>query len=341
MTRSALPLFDGFIETPFERRFQGLLRQAWHARSWHVIVAEPGSGKTMGIGDLRDEASRQAGTIGGRRYPVLAVTAPKNDPKEAALGNFLLTALGLGARGHWSERKYLLFELLIQYGVECLVIDDAHDLSMPHLIFLKELTDQLQLSFSQALGLCLVAAGRGASIPLKDVFDQPETTMWMQFRRRLDHIHPYCRIASHTEAEVRDILLALERIYRPSFPELNLQQWTGSIYTWLTHPLLDPQKSGRVIMDHLVKLITTALEWSYAQAEIDVSPKHLEAAAEQLTLRRDNIHVVDVQNIKKADEQEKQGSREEPEEPKPMGKKEEKRGRKQRAPEEPENPNPK
>jgi hypothetical protein len=77
---------------------------------------------------------------------------PKNDHREAAVGNFLLTALGLGARGRWSERKYLLFERLIQYGVECLVIDDAHDLSMPHLIFLKELTDQLQLSFSQTLG---------------------------------------------------------------------------------------------------------------------------------------------------------------------------------------------
>ena len=144
MTRRTLPLFDGFIETPFERRFQGLLRRAWYQRSWHVMVAEPGSGKTMGIGDLRDEACRQAGTIGGRRYPVLAVTAPKNDPREAALGNFLLSALGLSARGRWSERKYLLFELLMQYGVECVVIDDAHDLSMPHLIFLKELTDQLQ-----------------------------------------------------------------------------------------------------------------------------------------------------------------------------------------------------
>jgi AAA domain len=292
MTRSALPLFDGFIETPFEQRFQGLLRQAWHQRSWHVIVAEPGSGKTMGIGDLRDEACRQAGTIGGRRYPVLAVTAPKNDPREAALGNFLLSALGLSARGRWSERKYLLFELLMQYGVECVVIDDAHDLSMPHLIFLKELTDQLQLACSQTLGLCLVAAGRGASIPLKDVFDQPET-MWMQFRRRLDRVHPYCRIASHTEAEVRGILLALERIYRSSFCELNLQQWTGSIYTWLTHPVLDPQKSGRVLMDHLMKLITTALEWSYAEAQQDVSPKHLEAAAEQLTLRRDVMYLVD------------------------------------------------
>jgi AAA domain len=303
MTRSALRLFDGFIEPPFERRFQGLLRESWHKRSWHVIVAELGSGKTMGIRDLRDEASRQAGTIGGRRYPVLAVTASKNDPNEAALGNFLLRALGLGARGHWSERTYLLFELLIQYGVEGLVIDDAHDLSMPHLIFLKELTDQLQLSFpSQTLGLCLVAAGRGAAIPLKDVFDRPET-MWMQFRRRLDRIPPYCRIASHTEAEVRDILLALEHIYRSSFPELNLQQWTGSIYTWLTHPLLDPQKSGRGIMDHLMNLITTALEWSYAQGEKDVNPKHLEAAAEQLTLRRDVMYLIDA--VKRNEEEDR------------------------------------
>ncbi len=292
MTTRPLALFDGFIETPFERRFQGLLRQAWRARRWHVIVAEPGSGKTMGICDLRDEATRAVGMIGGRRYPVLAVTAPKNDPREAALGNFLLTALGLGARGRLNERKYLLFELLVQYGVECLVIDDAHDLSMPHLIFLKELTDQLQLSCSQTLGLCLGAAGRGAAIPLKDVFDQPET-MWMQFRRRLDRIHPYCRIASHTEAEVRDILLALERIYRPSCPELNLQQWTGSIYTWLTHPLLDPQKSGRVIMDHVMKLVTTALELPYVQGEKDVHPKHLEMAAEALTLYCDVIHFVD------------------------------------------------
>src|SRR2546423_2537183 len=272
MKRSALPLFEGFIETPFEQRFQGLLRQAWKLKRWHVIVAEPGSGKTMGIRDVSAQASREAGMMGGRRYPVLAVTAPKNDAKAAALGNFLLTALGLGARGRWNERKYLLFELLGQYGVECLVVDDAHDLSMPHLIFLKELTDQLFLSFpSQPLGLCLVTAGRGASIPLKDVFDQPET-MWMQFRRRLDALRPYCRVASHTEAEVRDILLSLEHIYRPSFPALNVQQWTGSVYTWLTHPILDPQKSGRVLMDHLMKLVTTALQWSYAQAEVDVSP---------------------------------------------------------------------
>jgi hypothetical protein len=94
-------------------------------------------------------------------------------------------------------------------------------------------------------------------------------------------------------------------------------------------------------MDHLMKLVTTALQWSYAQAEVDVSPKHLQAAAEQLTLRRDKIHVVDAQNPKKEDEGEKQEAPEESEEPKPKGKKEEKRGRKKHAPEEPEHPDPK
>src|SRR5205814_1407783 len=127
---------------------------------------------------------------------------------------------------------------------------------------------------------------------LIDGFYQPKI-IWMQFRRRLEWLEPYCCVVSHTEGEVRDILIALEQIYRPSFPALNLQQWTGSIYTWLTHPLLDPQKSGRVLMDHVMKLVTTALEWSYVEAEVDVGPKHLEAAAEQLTLRRDVIHIVD------------------------------------------------
>ena len=151
-------------------------------------------------------------------------------------------------------------------------------------------------------------------MPLKDVFDQPET-MWLQFRRRLDRIQPYCRIASHTEAEVRDILLALERIYRPSFPELNLRQWTGSIYTWLTHPLLDPQKRGRVIMDHLMQLVTTALEWSYAEGEKDVSPKHLKAAAEHLTLRRDTIRVIDAPGKIEEEKDKKQEPPEAPHEP--------------------------
>src|ERR1700719_1310912 len=168
-----------------------------------------------------------------------------------------------------------------------------------------------------------------------------KTTMWMQFRRRLDCSQPYCRVVSHTEGEVRDILLALEQIYRPSFPALNLQQWTGSIYAWLTHPLLDPQKSGRVLMDPLMKLVTTALKWSYAQHEANVTSKHLKAAAELLTLGRDTIQIIDAEtNRFKENEQEKQESGEEQEKPKPKGRKA-KEPKKQPSSDEPENPPPK
>ena len=128
-------------------------------------------------------------------------------------------------------------------------------------MFIKELTDQGRLQYDHPLGLCLVAAGRGNTIPLKETLDQPDM-MWLQFRRRLDKLEPFCRIAGHTSEEVREILAALETVYRELFPQLNLRQWSGAIYTWLTQSVLDPTNSGRVTMDYLMKLVTTALEWT-------------------------------------------------------------------------------
>ncbi len=74
------PLFRSeiFVETAFEKRFQAMLRCARHKRSWHVIVADPGAGKTTSIRDLRK-------TAGGRS--ILAITTPKNNEEEQALGD--------------------------------------------------------------------------------------------------------------------------------------------------------------------------------------------------------------------------------------------------------------
>jgi len=163
-----------FIETAFARRFQAMLHSAWHNRSWHVIVADPGAGKTTSIRDLQKRA-------GGRS--ILAVVTPKNNDDEQALGDQFFAALGVPIRGHWSTRKPKLMGHLHQSGTERLVVDDAHDLSMPHLMFLKEVTDQGRLQYDHPLGLCLVAAGRGNMIPLKEILDQPEPT-WLQWRRR-------------------------------------------------------------------------------------------------------------------------------------------------------------
>jgi len=299
MTQVRFSVFNGFIETGFEQRFQGLLRQARRQRSWHVIVAEPGSGKSMGISDLVITSTESRGTMGGRSFPVLAVTAPKNDPKEQALGDNLMQAMSFPTRGRWREQKHTLLSVLKNYGVECVIIDDAHDLSMQHLIFLKEITDQLLLPpNNHALGLCLVTAGGGGVVPLKDILDQPEM-MWMQFRRRLDRVQPYCQIANHTREEVRDILATLERVYQAYFPALHLQKWTGAIYTWLTNPLLDPQGGQRVNMDHLMKLVTTALEWTSAEAKMDVTAQTLEAAAQLLMVQNKSVYVIDAPGAKK------------------------------------------
>ncbi len=172
------------------------------------------------------------------------------------------------------------------------MVDDAHDLSMPHLMFLKEVTDQGCLQYDHPLGLCLVAAGRGNTIPLKEILDQPDPT-WLQWRRRLDPMQPFCRIAGHTSEEIREILATLETVFQPLLPQLNLRQWTSSIYDWLTHIVLDPARSGRVSMDNLMKLVLAALEWSYEVRATDVQVEYLERAAELLVLRHDTFRIID------------------------------------------------
>jgi len=122
------PLFgtEFFVETPFAKRFQATLRASLHKRSWHVIVADPGRGKTMSIRDLVETTGAPA---------ILAVTCPKNNDDEQALGDQLFTALGVKLPGHWRTRKPKLMGHLHQYGTKLIVVDDAHDLSLQHLMF--------------------------------------------------------------------------------------------------------------------------------------------------------------------------------------------------------------
>src|SRR2546425_12697377 len=87
---------DVFVETAFARRFQAMLRSALHKRSWHVIVADPGSGKTMGIRDL----VRTTGS------PVmLAVTAPENNEDEKPSRKQPFPRFGLAFGGRCSARE--------------------------------------------------------------------------------------------------------------------------------------------------------------------------------------------------------------------------------------------
>ena len=291
--RPPFALHQEFLETAFERRFQGLLRQAWLNRSWHVIAAVPGSGKSLGISDVILESGAYKDTNGVTRLPILAIRAPKNAAREQALGLALSAAFGVIPSMPWALRRSWLVQILASCGVECIIIDDAQDLKLTHLALLKELTDNLAAPpYQRHIGLCLVAAHSGNVIPFKETFAGPDI-LWRQFRRRMDTEQPYCVVLGHTEEEIRPILTTFEELYRSELPDLHLRRWSKTIFTWLSNPILDPDGSGRVTMDHLTRLVTSALRRAYQQGANDVDATILGEAAEMMVLRRDEVVQID------------------------------------------------
>ncbi len=291
--RPPFVLYQEFLETAFERRFQGFLRHAWKERSWHVIAAVPGSGKSLGIHDLVLHSGAYKDATGTTRLPVLAIRAPKNAAREQALGMALSAAFGVVPKMPWSLLRSWLVQILASTQVECIIIDDAQDLDLAHLALLKELTDNLAAPpYGRQVGLCLVAAHSGNVIPFRETFARPEM-LWKQFRRRMATETPYCVVPGHTEEEVRRILLTFEELYRSQFPDLQLHRWTKSIFTWLTNPILDPDATGRVTMDHVTRLVTSSLRRAYEQGATDIDAATLQRVAELMILRRDEITLID------------------------------------------------
>jgi hypothetical protein len=288
-SRPPFIVHDYFLETAFEVRFQGIVRSAWEARTWHVIAALPGSGKSLGIADMMHQSASYKNPRRGTHIPILAIRAPKNGGKDLALGMAFCSAFGIVPTMPWYVRRSWLIHALAEASVECLIIDDAQDLNLAHLAFLKELTDNLAAPpYERQVSLCLITAHSGSAIPLKEIFSRPDT-LWRQFRRRLDTERPFCVVVGQTEEEVRSILAAFEDIYRSQLPDLQLCRWTKPIFTWLTHATLDPDGTKRVTMDHLTRLVTSTLRRSYEQGGRDVDANLLQATAELMIVRRDEI----------------------------------------------------
>jgi len=291
--RPAFVVQDDFLETAFERRFQGLLRHAWRNRSGHISAALPGSGKSWGIGDLVLHSGARKEETGITRLPFLAIRAPTNSARELALATALAAAFGIVPRMTGAALRVWLVQEMAREEVECLLIDDAQELTLDHLALLKELTDNLAAPpYQRQVGLCLVAAVSGNVIPFREVLAGPEIR-WRQFRRRMDTEHPYHLVPGHTEEEVGEILTTFEDLYHCQLPGLQLRRWAKTIFTWLTNPILDPDATGRVTMDHLSRLVTSSLRRAHEQGAIDVNATILQEIADLMILRRDEITYLD------------------------------------------------
>jgi hypothetical protein len=293
ISRPPFVIHEYFLETAFEQRFQGLVREAWKNRSWHVIAAIPGSGKSLGIADLVQQYASYKESKKSTKIPLLAIRAPKNGGKEQALAMAFSAAFGVVPSMPWYIRRFWLVEAAARAGVECLIIDDAQDLNLTHLAFLKEFTDNLAAPpHNRQVGLCLVTAISGNTIPFKEVFTRPDT-LWRQFRRRLDTARPFCTVLGHTLEETCDVLMAFEDLYRSQLPAVQLCRWAKPIFSWLTHPTLDPDGTKRVTMDHLTRFVICALHTAYEQGANDVDAAQLEAIADLMILRRDELTRID------------------------------------------------
>src|SRR5258708_39481888 len=132
---------DDFIETPFEQRFQGPLQEAWQQRSWHVLAASPGSGKSMGIHDLLVRSGAQK-TRRETYMPILAIRAPL-EKREQSLEMTFSAALGVSPAMRPNVRRTWVERTMADGSVECIIIDNAHKLSPAHVRYFKELTDIL------------------------------------------------------------------------------------------------------------------------------------------------------------------------------------------------------
>jgi hypothetical protein len=292
-SRPPFVLQRAFIETPFERRFQGIFKHAWRERSWHVISAVPGSGKSLGIDELVRTSGAYKSYDGITYLPFLAIRAPKNNAREQALGEALAKALGVIPSMPWKVLRIWLVQALASVQVECIAIDDAHDLNRFTLSYIKELTDNLAASpYNRLVGLGLVTAHSNNTIPLIEIIKQPDE-IWQQFYRRMDKEHPFCVVDGHTQAEIVEILPAFEKLYRSQLPDLRLRRWAPYIYEQLTNPILDLDASRRVTMDNLTKFVTSALRRAYDRGETDVNGYILKETAELLIQHRDDLFHID------------------------------------------------
>lgn len=77
---------------------------------------------------------------------------------------------------------------------------------------------------------------------------------------------------------------AFEDPYRGQLPDLQLHRWTKTILAWLINPILDPDATERVTMDHLSRLVTTNLRCTYERGATNIDAATLQTAAEMMIL---------------------------------------------------------
>lgn len=251
-----------FIETPFARRFQGFINEVRVEKKWAVIGAYSRNGKTWSIMDIIKSSGAVKEYNGHTKIPIIAVRSPDSSTPNDLISS-LCRCFGSVPLSSSSAQKKWLISAIPRLGVEQIIVDDAHELNLNHLKFIKWLTDSLELEMNYNISLVLSSIISSNSISIWNKIQQYRHEDWMQ---QLYERFSLCReIPGHTYNEVAEILYGYEELYRPLIPNISLVKYTDNIYTWLICPELDIHNCRRVAMEHLSKLIFESVKIAYIQ----------------------------------------------------------------------------
>jgi hypothetical protein len=255
--RPSVRLDDQYIETAFARRLHATLEDARRDRSWHVVGALSGAGKSTVVAEYLAAHPAVRAHDGSTSIPVLVATPPGfgTSRSGSGLARSLLDNFGTVPPGTQDARRSWLARQIVSCGVEMIVADDAHGADADDLLLLKKLTDEALRAGGRRVGLVLLCAATESATPLRELVERP-TLQWSQFRRRMSPTAPWLYVASLGEDEVREVLLAYElSVLRPALPQLRLARWSRRIHRHLVHPYFDHEGSGRVTMQNVRNLV--------------------------------------------------------------------------------------
>lgn len=137
-----------------------------------VLVGAPNNGKTRILQRFQKKHPPVAGIDGRLEVPVLCIQAPKT-PDERRFYVAIIEAFGLPYRpnDHLSKLEYKAFQLLLDYKVKLLLIDDFNDLSCGSAMAQREFLNLLK-GVTNRLQISIVGAGTRPAIQLMQLDHQ-------------------------------------------------------------------------------------------------------------------------------------------------------------------------
>ena len=259
-----------FINTPFAQRFEAFLNNLRKERRFGIVGAYTRNGKTWCIKDIVQNSGAYKRFGGDSRIPVIAIRA-------ADTVNDMIVSLCRSFGKMPNSRIYILknwlFENIPLLGVEQIIIDDAHELTLNHFKFIKELTDTLEVERNYTPSVVLSSITSSKSIGVYRKIINYSTEDWMQ--QFFERFRLAREVEGHTEEETGSILYTYEHLYKPLLPDIKLTEYTRNIFGWLTNTELDSNHTNRVAMEHLSKLIYNAAKLAALDLKIKNIPLDL------------------------------------------------------------------